>query len=394
MVRKSFHKPFFWMGVALICALIGISWWATWHFVIHQSRAATIIDVSGSVLFYRHGQSSWISASPGMKIRAGDQLFTQAPDGVVRVGTDDGNIGFQLEPDTLATFTARWNPVLMSGSKGVYIDHGTLMAETLHDLRQSKTRFVVETQAARATIVGSRLVVQALRGIPTTRVSALEGEIRVEAMSDEASILQVDSQPIQEKELVLNSQETVIVYIQQPEPVNGDFDHNQGQVIDSATQEGIQGVVVQVVGSPELFAITDAEGYFTIPGERVYKDLVIAGTTEKMVGNLIIQPVVSRLKDRVVDGITGAGIEKATVTPLDDPDRASVSDSSGMFEIVGLPVGSHSLIVDAEGYLSQIVEARITVDGTISIDGIRLFTPAAIDEVEFLPIILKFSQYP
>jgi hypothetical protein len=276
----------------------------------------------------------------------------------------------------------------------VYVDHGTLLAETRHELQDSATRFAVETSAARATIVGSRLMVQALRGIPTTRVSALEGEIRVEATSDQASILMDDLNPSLEKEVVLTSAETVIVYLKQPETTSEEFDRNLGRVIDQTTQEGVQGVVVQVVGAPELYAITDEEGYFAIPRDRIYGDLVIAGTTHQTSGDLVIQPIVNRLIDRVIDGVTGVGINKTMVTPLDYPQLAVVTDPSGTFEIFGLPAGLHSLSVVVEGYLSQVVEARITADGKAIIDPIYLFTREAVDEFEFLPIILNFSQYP
>ena len=395
MELKTTRRPVVWIGVASICSLIIFILWATWSFLIAQSRTATIIDVSGTVLYHSRGSPGWVTATPGIRIRAGDQLYTQAPGGVVRVVSDDGNIGLQLEPDTLITFTARWNAILKSGIGGIYMDHGTLLAETRHEIPISKTRFIIETEAAKATIVGSRLMVQALRGMPTTRISALEGEIRVEAASDQASILRTDLHPIQEKEMVLTSAETVIVYIKQLELVRREFDPNLGQVIDSKTRKGIEGVVVQVAGAPELFALTDEEGYFVIPGDGVFGDLVIAGTTGKASGDLVIQPFESRLKDRVVDGVTGKGVAGATVTPIEYPHLVAVTGTDGTFEIEGLPVGSHSVSVVVDGYLSQVVEARISGDGRSSIDNIHLFTIVVLDELKFLPLIPnQFIQYP
>jgi hypothetical protein len=395
MELKAVRRPIVWIAAALICSLIVLTLWATSAYLIAQSRTATIIDVFGTVLYHNKGSSDWVTASPGMQIRAGDQLFTQAPEGVVRVVSDDGNIGFQLEPDTLVTFTARWNVILKAGSGGLYLDHGTLVAETRHDLPDSKTRFVIQTEAAKATIVGSRLVVQALRGMPATRISGLEGEIRVEATSDQVGIVRTDLNPVLEKEVVLNTAETVIVYIKQSESASGEFDHNRGRVLDSQTHKGVEGVVVQVAGAPELFAVTDDDGYFVIPGDGIDSDLVIAGTTGEVRGDLELQPFVSRLTERVVDGTTGEGIAKAVITPLEYPHLVAVTGSTGAFTIEGLPVGTHTLSVFADGYLSQLVEATISRDGRISIDPIHIFKIGVYDDLNFLPLIMKnFIQYP
>jgi hypothetical protein len=395
MEPKAVRRPLIWIAAALICALIALALWATWAFLIAQSRTATIIDVSGTVLYHNTEGSDWVTASPGMQIRAGDQLFTQAPEGVVRVVSDDGNIGFQLEPDTLVTFTARWNAILKAGSGGLYMDHGTLEAETRHDLPDSKTHFVIETEAAKATVVGSRLVVQALRGMPATRVSSLEGEIHVEAISNNASIVSTDLRPFLEKEMVLNTAETVIVYINRLGAVSDEFNHNRGRVLDSQTHKGVEGVVVQVAGAPEQFAITDEDGYFAIPGDSIDNELVIAGTTREVNGDLELQPYVSRLTERVVDGTTGEGIPEAVITPFEYPHLAAVTGPNGAFTIEGLPVGAHTLSVVADGYLSQLVEATISRDGKASIDQIHIFTIGVYDDLNFLPLIMKnFFQYP
>lgn len=395
METNVVHRPIVWIRTALIFVLMALILWAVWAFLLTQDRPATIIDVSGTVLYHSHGDSQWVNAKPGMHISQGDQLFTQAPDGMVTVVFDDNNVGLQLKADTLATFTASWNALLETGGGGLYIEHGVVLAETRHDRPSPETRFFIETETAIAMIEGSRLVVQALKGVPTTRISALEGEIHVQAASDQASIIRTDSQPIQERETVLTAAETVIVYIEQQVPVTTEFDHNVGRVLDAETLEGVAGVVVQVAGAPELFALTDDNGYFVIPGGRVYDDLVIIGTTEGVTGNLKIQPFVSRVTDRVVDASTSMGIAQATVIPVEHPELEAGTASDGTFTIEGLPVGSHSLIVVADGYLSPVVEATVTRGGETIINDIQLLPIQLLDETRFLPIIYKnFTQYP
>jgi hypothetical protein len=379
--------------VILIIALGALIFWGVWELLITGERVATITVVSGTVLYSPAGESQWTSAVPGMKLHFGDQLLTQPPESSAIVVTDDGNIGFRLSPDTLLTYTARWNALLEAGKQGVHLSQGVVMAETRHDSPPEKTRFAIETEAAQVHLTGSRLIVQKLKAEPTTHVSALSGEILVQVNSDTAKLVNLYGETLPEDKVMLNADETVIVYNQDTQPAP-EFEGNLGQVVDSETGEGVGGILVQVVGKPELFSVTGEDGYFDIPGNSIYDELVVAGSTVESEGELLLLPYTSQINQQVLDVITKSGIPHARIMPLDYPELAVETNSEGIFVLRGLPVGNHSLVVLAEGYISLIAEATVTPQGNVSISDIQMLPLQAVDV--FLPMMFRDynPQYP
>jgi hypothetical protein len=377
------------LSVVLLFIMCALTIWSAWELLINQERTATIVETTGIVLYSPAGETQWMTAKLGMKLHKGDQLLTQSPDGTLIAVVDDGNFGFQISPDTLVTFTARWNRLLETGKDGVFLHQGLVIAETRHDVPPEKTRFTVETDAAQVTLEGSRTIVQKLYTEPTTRVSALEGEILVQSKTDDAKLIMSSAETLTDDEVLLNAEQTVFIYIESTIP-DKEFASNLGQVVDSNKGEGVPGVLVQVVGKPDLFAVTDQDGYFNIPGKSIYDDLVIAGTTENATTELILQPFTSQINQQILDAVTLKGVSHAKVIPINYPDLAVETDSEGIFSIKGLPVGSHSLAVIADGYISPIAEATVTPQGQVSISTINLIPANSIDA--FLPMVMY--KYP
>ena len=374
------------VSMFILCAL---SIWSAWELLITRERTATIVQTTGTVLYSAAGETQWTTAKLGMKLHIGDQLLAQLPDGTVTAVVDDGNFGFRMAPDTLVTYTARWNRLLEAGKDGVYLNQGVVIAETQHVASPDKTRFSVETEAAQIVLEGSRTIVQKLKNEPTTRVSALEGEILVQPKSRDAKLLTSSNEILTEDELLLNTEETVIIYTQSSEPEQ-EFAGNLGHVVDKKTGEGVSGVLVQVVGKPDLFSISNQEGYFDIPGKSLYDELIIAGTTGNSTNELVLQPFTSQINQQILDATTLKGVSRAKVIPINYPKLAVETNSEGIFSLKGLPVGHHSLAVIADGYISPVAEATVTPHGQVSISLIQLIPANSIDA--FLPMVMY--KYP
>jgi hypothetical protein len=376
-------------GMVLLLVLCVLILWSAWEFFITRERPATIVETSGTVLYSAAGDTQWTTARPGMQLHEGDQLLTQLPDGKITAVVNDGNFGFRMSPDTLVTYTARWNRLLEAGKDGLYLDQGEVIAETRHDVSPDKTRFSIETDAAQIFLEGSRTVVQKLKNQPTTRISALEGEILVQPKSNDAELIMPSDENLSEKKVLLNAEQTVIVYF----PSTGfekEFEGNLGQVVNAQTGKGVSGVLVQVVGKPELFAVTNQEGYFDIPGNSLFDELVISGTTNKSAAELELRPFTSQINQQILDASTMKGVSRAKVVPISYPELAVETNSDGKFTLKGLPAGIHSLTVIADGYLSPVAEATVTPDGEVSISTIQLIPANQIKA--FLPMVMY--KYP
>lgn len=397
-MRKPFPlKPVVILRVAVIAALSALVIWGVWTHIITRDRPATITAVFGTVLYSPAGDPQWVTARRGLPLHRGDQLLTQPPDGAVTVQFDDGNIGFRLEADTLVTLTARWNSLLPAGIGGLYLSHGALMAETRPDVQTSQTRFCIDTEAAQVTLESTRLIVQVLKEEPTIRISLLKGEVRVRAKPAQAALYRTDAQRLPERETVVTANETLIVYVEPQALAAPAFDSNLGRVVDPQTRGGVEGMVVQVIGDPGLFAVTDEDGYFDIQGAAFNSELMVVGTTEEMAGELELRPSVGLVSGRVVDAATHQGVGLAQIIPVGHPSLATETGTDGSFTIQELPAGTHSLTVVAEGYVSPIAEATITTRVLVSLPDIRV-VPMDEDELEpmaWLPIVFRqYGQYP
>lgn len=372
--------------LALIIILCALMIWSAWEFLITRERTATIVETTGTVLYSAAGETQWTTAKLGMKLHKGDQLLTQPPEGTVTVVVEDGNFGFRMSPDTLVTYTARWNRLLEAGRDGIYLDQGEVIAETRDDVSPDKTRFSVETEAAQVVLEGSRTIVQKLKTEPTTRVSALEGKILVQSKSSDAKLITSSFEALSEDQVLLNAEQTVVVYFQSTEPER-DFAGNLGQVVDARTGEGVPGVLVQVVGRPDMFAVTDQDGHFDITGDSLDDELIISGTTENSTAELVLQSFTSQINQQILDSTTMKGISRAKVVPINYPELAVETNSEGIFSLKGLPVGIHSLAVIADGYISPVAEATVTPQGQVSISPIQLIPANSIEA--FLPLVLN-----
>jgi hypothetical protein len=383
------HRIKLLLGMVLLLVLCALIIWSAWELLITRERPATIVETSGTVLYSAAGETQWTTARPGMQVHEGDQLLTQPPDGTITAVVNDGNFGFRMAPDTLVTYTARWHRLLEAGKDGLYLDQGEVIAETRHDVSPDKTMFSVETDAAQIVLEGSRTVVQKLKNEPTTRVSALEGEILVQPKSSDAKLIMPSDEYPAENKVLLNAEQTVIVYFPGP-GFEKEFEGNLGQVIDAQTGEGVPGVLVQVVGKPELFAVTNQDGYFDIPGNSLFDELIISGTTDKTAAKLVLQPFTSQINQQILDANTLKGISHAKVVPINYPELAVETNSEGVFTLKGLPVGIHSLAVIADGYVSPVAEVTVTPHGQVSISPIQLVPTNSIEA--FLPLVLY--NYP
>lgn len=379
--------------VILLCVgVIALGVWKVGIPTIVRGRPATITVISGTVLYSSAGDSHWSTVDVGMSLQRGDQLLTQSPDGEATVQFNDGNIGFILKPDTLITLTAGWNVLLQAGSGGVDLDHGRLVVGTLHDAPTAETRFHINTQTAQVSVEGTWLVVQTLKGEPTTLVTSLEGDVRVRATAAEAALYRPDAQRLPERETLVKDGETLIVYVESPAaPVSS----NLGRVVDPLTGNGYGGVVVQVIGRPELFEVTGEDGYFGIQGAALNSELVLIGATETGSGELELRPDVGQVAGRVVDAITGEGIAQAKITPVGRPELATETGSDGSFTIQELPLGTHSLAISADGHIGVIAEATVGAEVLVVIPDIPMVPQNELVPWAYLPLIVRdWGQYP
>jgi len=358
-----------------------------------RNRPATVTEISGTVLFSPVNDSKWTTAKVGMQLKRGDQLMTQAPDGDAVVQFDDGNIGFRMQSDSLLTMAAGWNTVLQAGTGGVYLNHGHMVAATRQGVPTAETAFTIDTDAAHITTEGTRLIVQALKDDLTTRVSSLEGTVRVRAKLAEATLLRSDAQRSPDRESVVTDNETLIVYVEPAANSAPEYGASLGRVVDSESGSGRAGAVVQVIGRQELFALSDEEGYFEIPDAAYNSELALVGTTTALAEELELRPNIGQISGRAVDAISGMGIAKVQVVPIGYRDLATETKPDGSFVIQELPRGTHSLVFNNDGYVIQVTgvtinrEARVLLpDSAIEPKGDPLVPWA------WLPIL--FGQYP
>lgn len=388
-MRKNLSISVF-RGVVIV-ALGALVVWGVWTQLVTSGRPATVMAVTGVVLYSPAGNLQWMTARPGTSLNQGDQLMTQ-PDSAVTVQFNDGAIGFRLEAETLATLTARWNALLQAGSGGVYLSHGTLMAETREDIPTSQTRFCIDTEVAQVSLESTRTIVQALKDDPTIRVSSLRGDVRVRAKPAQAALYRADVQRLVGRETVVTTNETVIVHVEPPAVATPAPNSTLGRVVDAQTGSGVKGAVVQVVGDPALFALTDKDGYFEIQGAPFNSELILAGTTEEMAGKLELRPHVGRVSGRVVDVTTDQGIAGVWIAPVGQPALATETAPDGAFTIHELPSGVNSLTIVAEGYVTQVAEATVTTQVQVSLSDIPIVSVDALTPWAWLPAV--FRQYP
>jgi hypothetical protein len=382
------------LGV-ISAAMIAVAVWAAGTHLLVRDRPATLAEVSGTVLYSPAGNPQWVTARTGMPLRRGDQLLTLPSDGLAIVQLDDGNVAFSLVPDTLITLTAGWNSLRQAGEDGVYLNHGALMAITQKDLPAALTRFCIDTQVAEVTVESTWLMVQVLKTEPTTRVSSLEGRVRVRAKPAAAALYWPDAQRLPGREAVVDDSETLLVYIRsEPTPTSA-LGGNLGRVVDAESGRGRAGVVVNVVGNPELFAVTDANGYFSILDAPARSETVAVGAIDEVEGALELRPNVGQMTGRVVDAVSGEGVAQARIIPMGYPELATETGPDGAFALDELPVGTHSLTVVAPQHIS--VATEVTIDSEVLVEQplIAIWPVDSMDTFLCLPIIFNnYWQYP
>ncbi|GMQ78474.1 MAG: hypothetical protein BMS9Abin02_0988 [Anaerolineae bacterium] len=367
--------------------------WAVWTAIVVRDRPATIADVSGSVFFSPANSSQWETARIGQVLYRGDQLLTNSPDGGVLVIFNDGNIAFRLEDDSLVTLNARWNHVLQRGSGGLFLSQGTLRAETQGGVSENYTRMRIDTPTAWADIQGTRLIVQVLNEQLATLVSSLSGEVHIKAKPDQAVLYMDDANPVKSKDFTISDNETMIVYVDSGSQPSLSLSNHQGRVKDRITGKGVGNVLVNVVGDPALFAETNKDGYFEISSSAANGELIIAGATSQVSGDLELITQVGQVRGQVLDFFNYKGVKDIKVFPLGNPALTTSTGSDGNFVIQELPVGAHTLILSGGGYLPTIAEVTISQGVHHALGQIRLVPLDS--ELNFLPIIINdFRQYP
>jgi hypothetical protein len=393
-MKTRISKPVALLGAIAVVAIVAFGVWAVATNLGMQARSATIVQVAGTVLYCPAQDSEWVTAQVGMPLRRGDQLLTLPPNGVAVVQLDDGSVSFSLDPDTLVTLTASWDPLREVGQGGVHLDHGSLMAITRQGLPKALTHFAVDTQAAEVMIESTQLIVQALSHEPTTRVSSLKGRVSVRAKLPGAALYWPDTQKLTARNVVLDSSQTILVYVE-PEPTaTAMLGGNLGRVVDATGQQGQAGVVVQVLGNPALFDVTDDDGYFAIADAPAHSELLIAGATDEVERALELRTDVARVTGRLVDGTSGEVVDQARVTPMGLPELAVQTGPDGTFVFDELPVGTHSLTVVAPRYIDTAAEVTIDTEVHVALPGILIWL-ADVEPPVRLPLILKnYYQYP
>jgi hypothetical protein len=393
-MKTRISKPVALLGAIALVAIIAFGVWAVAANLKMQARPATIVQVAGTVLYCPAQDSEWITARAGMPLQRGDQLLTLPPNGLAVVQLDDGSVSFSLDPDTLLTLTARWNPLREVAQGGVYLNHGSLMAVTRPGLPKALTHFAVDTQAAEVMIESTQLQVQALSHEPTTRVSSLKGRVSVRAKLPGAALYWSDTQKLTARNVVLDSSQTILVYVE-PEPTaTAMLGGNLGRVVDAASGEGRSGVVVQVLGNPALFDITDADGYFAIADAPARSEFLAVGVTDEAQHALELRAGVAHVTGRLVDASSGEAVAQAQVMPMGLDGLAVQTGPDGSFVLDELPAGTHSLTIVAPQYVGTAAEVTIDTEPHIVLPEIVLW-PADLEPRVWMPLILKdYYQYP
>lgn len=382
------------LGAIALIAIIALGVWAVATNLVMQARPATIVELAGTVLYCPAQDSKWVTARAGMPLRRGDQLLTLPPNGLAVVQLDDGSVSFSLDPDTLLTLTASWNPLREVGQGGVHLGHGSLMAVTRPGLPKALTRFAIDTQAAHVMVESTQLQVQALGHEPTTRVSSLKGRVAVRAKLPGAALYWPDTQRLTARNVVLDSSQTILVYVE-PEPTaTAALGGNLGRVVDATSGQGQPGVVVQVLGNPALFDLTDADGYFAIADAPVQSELLAVGVTGEVRRALELRTGVARVTGRLVDASSGEAVAQAKVTPIGLPGLAVQTGPDGTFVLDELPAGMHSLTIVAPQYLGTAAEVTIDAEPHIVLPEVVIW-PADLEPRAWMPLIFKdYYQYP
>lgn len=393
-MKTPISKPVVLLGTLVVVVIIAFGLWAVATNRVMQARSATIVEVAGTVLYCPAQDAGWVTARAGMPLHRGDQLLTLPPNGLAVVQLDDGSVSFSLDPDTLLTLTARWNPLREVGQGGVYLDHGSLMAVTRPGLPKALTHFAIDTQAAEVMVESTQVQVQALGHESTTRVSSLKGRVSVRAKLPGAALYWPNTQRLTARNVVLDSSQTILVYVE-PEPTaTAMLGGNLGRVIDATSGQGRPGVVVQVVGNPGLFGLTDADGYFAIAEAPARSELLAVGVTDEVRRALELRTGVARVTGRLVDASSGEAVDQAQVTPMGLPEAAVQTGPDGTFVLDELPVGTHSLTIVAPQYLGTAAEVTIDTDAHGALPDISIW-PADLEPRAWMPLIFEgYYQYP
>lgn len=393
-MRRASKRMIITLGLCLLAVLVVLVGLTVGPHLVVRDRPATIAEVSGTVLYSSARDSQWLMAKVGMPLRRGDQLLTVPPHGRATVHLDNGIVGFSLEPDSLLTMTAGWNVLRQAASDGVYLSHGSLFAIAQKELPNALTSFHVDTEAAEVAIESTMLVVQVLKDEPTTRVSSMEGEVRVRAKPNAAVLYRPDAQRLSAREAVLSSNETLLVHMESPDVRPSTLRGCLGRVVDAETGVGSEGIVVHVVGNPELFAITGADGYFAIASAPANSELMAVGATEEVHGDLELRLDVGQVAGRVIDSMTQEGIAEARVVPIEHPMLATETGQDGSFAIDELPMGTHSLTVVVDGYVSAVAEVTVGPQMLITIPDIPVMAEREIETWRLPAVFKNFVQYP
>ncbi|MDZ7261457.1 MAG: carboxypeptidase-like regulatory domain-containing protein, partial [candidate division KSB1 bacterium] len=168
-----------------------------------------------------------------------------------------------------------------------------------------------------------------------------------------------------------------------------------GQVVDKATNNPLEGAVVQVLDvSPEMVQITDSEGKFSFEikveksqdirvvarKEDYYPDtttvLVVPGRTIPDF-TLKLNPAVQlvRLSGQVVNKLTNNPIDSAVVRVLNiSPEVVQITDSEGKFNME-VPVETTldiKVVAFKEGYLPDTTTVLAVPGRTITVPSLKL----------------------
>lgn len=157
-----------------------------------------------------------------------------------------------------------------------------------------------------------------------------------------------------------------------------------GVVRDAPSGTAVPGASVAVVDRPLLFTFADSLGRFRLPGvptgprvlrvQRLgYADLLepvtVTGTPAPL--ELLLEPspieipgiaVTARadlsLSGVVLDASSGAGVPWASLW-FRRVDRRAAADAKGSFRVGRIPAGSHLLLIERWGYVSQYVQVAV-----------------------------------
>ena len=184
---------------------------------------------------------------------------------------------------------------------------------------------------------------------------------------------------------VLEAEEaTVIISLQPSAPATTTIG---GTVTDAASNEPIEGVVVQVDGiDPVLSASTDASGVYTIADVPVGEQTVTAsvdGYDSQTAATELVEAVEATLdfslqqsvqefttiSGTVTDAIAGEPIE-GVVVQVDgtEPVLSASTDASGAYTIADVPVGDQTFTASVDGYDSETVGKELVADVDATVD--------------------------